>query len=93
MQNLRLIQITPEDLKTEINDAVSSSFKKLLQRDSLFNNDDKNFITRKDVKKMLHVCDSTITNWCKSGRLKKYCIGGKVLFLKDEVTKSLIQVN
>jgi hypothetical protein len=93
MQNLRLIQITPEDLKTEINDAVSSSFKNLLQRDSLFNNDDKNFITRKDVKKMLHVCDSTITNWCKSGRLKKYCIGGKVLFLKDEVTNSLIQIN
>jgi hypothetical protein len=93
MQNLRLIQITPEDLKTEINDAVSSSFKNLLQRDFLFNNDDKNFITRKDVKKMLHVCDSTITNWCKSGRLKKYCIGGKVLFLKDEVTNSLIQIN
>ena len=93
MKDFRFIQISPEDLKTEINDAVSSSFKNLLQRDSLFNSDDKNFITRKDLKKMLHVCDSTITNWCKSGRLKKYYMGGKVFFLKDEVTNSLIQTN
>jgi hypothetical protein len=93
MKDFRFIQISPEDLKTEINDAVSSSFETLLQKDSFINNNDKNIITRKDVKKMLHVCDSTITNWCKSGRLKKYCIGGKVFFLKDEVTNSLIQIN
>ncbi len=93
MTEVKFIQISPEDLKTKINDAVTSSFKTLLQRDSITISPDQNIITRKDVKKMLHVCDSTITNWCNSGRLKKYCIGGKVFFLKDEVTKSLIQVN
>lgn len=93
MTEVKFIQISPEDLKTKINDAVTSSFKTLLQRDSITNSPDQNIITRKDVKKMLHVCDSTITNWCNNGRLKKYCIGGKVFFLKDEVTKSLIQVN
>ncbi len=93
MTEVKFIQISPEDLKTKINDAVTSSFKTLLQRDSITNSSDKNIITRKDVKEMFSVCDSTITNWCKSGRLKKYCIGGKVFFLKDEVTNSLIQVN
>ncbi len=93
MTEVKFIQISPEDLKTKINDAVTSSFKTLLQRDSITNSSDKNIITRKDVKEMFSVCDSTITNWCKSCRLKKYCIGGKVFFLKDEVTKSLIQVN
>lgn len=93
MTEVKFIQISPEDLKTKINDAVTSSFKTLLKRDSIANSTDKNIITRKDVKEMLHICDSTITNWCKSGRLKKYCMGGKVFFLKDEVTNSLIQVN
>lgn len=93
MTEVKFIQISPDDLKSKINDAVTSSFKTLLQRDSITNSSDKNIITRKDVKEMFSVCDSTITNWCKSGRLKKYCIGGKVFFLKNEVTKSLIQVN
>lgn len=93
MTEVEFIQISPEDLKTKINDAVTSSFKTLLQSDTVVKSSDKNIITRKDVKEMFHVCDSTITNWCNSGRLKKYCIGGKVLFLKDEVMNSLIQVN
>lgn len=93
MTEVKFIQISPEDLKSKINDAVTSSFKTLLQRDSITNSSDKNIITRKDVKEIFSVCDSTITNWCNNGRLKKYCIGGKVFFLKDEVTNSLIQVN
>lgn len=93
MTEVNIIQISSEDLKTKINDAVTSSFKTLLQGDSIVNSAEKNIITRKDVKKMFSVCDSTITNWCNRGRLKKYCIGGKVFFLKDEVTKSLIRVN
>lgn len=93
MAEIKFIQISPEDLKTEINDAVSTSFKSLLKRDFPMNNVDKNIITRKDLKEMFQVCDSTITNWCNSGRLKKYGMGNKVYFLKEEVTKSLIQIN
>ena len=52
MTEVKFIQISPEDLKTKINDAVTSSFKTLLQRDSITNSSDKNIITRKDVKEI-----------------------------------------
>ena len=42
MTEVKIVQISTEDLKSKINDAVTSSFKTLLQRDSIANSPDKN---------------------------------------------------
>jgi excisionase family DNA binding protein len=43
------------------------------------------FITRQELAAMLKVNLSTIHNWVKTRRIKKYCLGGRVYFNRKEI--------
>jgi len=43
------------------------------------------FITRQELAAMLKVNLSTIHNWVKTRRIKKYCLGGRVYFNRQEI--------
>jgi excisionase family DNA binding protein len=45
----------------------------------------KETLTRKDVAELLHVTKQTVINYTKSGLLRSYKMGRRVLYLKDEV--------
>jgi len=49
-------------------------------------------LTRFQVAELFHVSVRTIDNWTKQGILKSTKLGGKVLYLKQEILKAL-QVN
>lgn len=51
--------------------------------------DSKKFLSVKELMQFLGICKTSVYNHVKSGKLKSYRIGGRVLFDKDEVEKAI----
>ena len=51
------------------------------------------YITKKEISQLFHVSLSTVNNWDKAKVIKRYQIGGRVLFKIDEVEKKLSESN
>lgn len=83
---VQLIQITVEELTAIIENCVKKQLETLLSNsDSATAKEQKEYLTRKELKEMLNVSYVTIHNHCKRGTLKKYTFGNKVYFSIDEV--------
>lgn len=50
------------------------------------------YMTRNEVKDMLHVDLSTVHNWTKKGKLKAYGIGNRIYYKRDEVEQSITPI-
>lgn len=84
--NSILIQnISPEDFKQLISDAVEEKFIKY-QPQAI---KDKKYLTRKEVKELLKISLPTLNEYTKTGKLKGYRIGGRILYRTDEIQESL----
>lgn len=88
MQQVQLIQITPEQLQEAILNGVK------LQLDQLKKNfqpkEPEEYLSRTEVAEMLKVDISTIHNWSKSGKLKRHGIGNRVYFKRSEIEANII---
>lgn len=71
-----------EEVKEEILSMKRSEL--LAERDAASSGE---FMTRKDVMKLLKRCDSTLTKWARKGYLVPLFIGGKYLYRKSDVMK------
>lgn len=49
-------------------------------------------LTRNEVAEMLKCDISTVHNWTKKGKLKKYCIGDRTYYKRTEVESALIAI-
>jgi excisionase family DNA binding protein len=47
------------------------------------------YLTRSVVAKLLHISLPTLSDWTKTGRLKSYRIGSRVLYKRDEIDAGL----
>lgn len=50
-------------------------------------------MTRKEVAEFLKCDESTVHNWAKKGKLKKYAIGNRAYYKRHEVEAALINTN
>jgi excisionase family DNA binding protein len=50
------------------------------------------WLTRQEVADMLKCDPSTVHNWTKKGKLKKYCIGDRAYYKRSEVEAALIAI-
>ena len=50
------------------------------------------WLTRNEVAEMLKCDISTVHNWTKKGKLKKYCIGDRTYYKRTEVESALIAI-
>lgn len=50
------------------------------------------WLTRKEVADLLKCDMSTVHNWTKKGKLKKYCIGDRTYYKRDEVEGALVGI-
>lgn len=50
------------------------------------------WLTRSEVAEMLKCDISTVHNWTKKGKLKKYCIGDRTYYKRSEVESALIAI-
>jgi len=51
------------------------------------------YLTRKELAKLLKCDLSTIHNWCVKGKLKPYGIGNRVYFKRSEIEANLVPLS
>lgn len=81
---IRFIQVTPDELTAMIADAVVKGFE---QAKEFFNKPTKQseYLTRKETAKRLKISLGTLDNWTKSGKLTSHKIDRKVLYKECEI--------
>jgi hypothetical protein len=87
----RVLEFTREDLERLVKEALSSEFQKMMV---MINNIEGNktksdLMTREEVSKLLNVSLVTLHNWEKKKVLVSRKVGGRVLYLRDEVYSRL----
>jgi DNA-binding transcriptional regulator YiaG len=87
----RVLEFTREDLERLVKEALSSEFQKMM---GMINNLEGNrtksdLMTREEVSKLLNVSLVTLHNWEKRKVLVSRKVGGRVLYLRDEVYSRL----
>ena len=91
MEAIQLIGITPEQLQNAIIEGVQTqlnSFKKHFEQKP-----NTEYLTRKEVAKMLSINLSTLHYWVKNKKLKAYSISSRIYFKRKEVEQSIIHIN
>lgn len=74
-----------ELLKKLVKEAVIEATAHLSQKTE----EEKELLSMQQAVEMLHVTRQTIRNWEKKGLVKPIRVGGRVLFLKDELLANL----
>ncbi len=95
MEQIRVLQITPDELEALINNSVKNSVEnsvKSVVKEIKNDNKSTEYMTRKDVCDMLHINLATLHRYTKAGKLKSYGIGSRVLYRRDEVESVIIQI-
>ena len=80
-----------EDLERLVKEALSSEFQKMMGMINNFegNKTKSDLMTREEVSKLLNVSLVTLHNWEKKKVLVSRKVGGRVLYLRDEVYSRL----
>ncbi|WP_299366708.1 helix-turn-helix domain-containing protein [Winogradskyella sp.] len=83
--------IKPDDLILNFKELIRteiSEFKKLLKL-----KESEEYLTRKEVAKMLKIDLSSVHNWTKKGKLKSHGLGGRVYYKKSEIENAFVKLN
>ncbi|APY11310.1 hypothetical protein BWZ22_08675 [Seonamhaeicola sp. S2-3] len=92
----KLTLLTPDELKSFIKpineklELLQNQLKELKQQPQ--EQTPVKYLTRKEVGKMLSVNLATVHNMTVKGILKKYQIGGRVLYKLDEVENAIVEL-
>jgi hypothetical protein len=84
---MKIIQVTPEELKQLINEALDSKLKEILH--NVKPEPKIEYLTREETSKILSVSKGTLNNWRKSGILEPDCIGKRVLYTRQAIDKKI----
>ena len=91
MEQLKLIQVTPEELQNTISEVLKlqfSNFKKDLSTEKA--NDD--LLTQKEACEFLKVHVSTLIAWQNKGKIKGFSILNRRYYKRSQLLESLIPV-
>ena len=90
MQNIQLIQVTPEELQSQIIKGVKAELEQL--KKDFQPKTPSEYLTRNEVAEMLKIDLSSVHNWTKKGKLISYGIGGRVYYKRHEIEQAIIQL-
>ena len=87
----RVLEFSREDLERLVKEALSSEFQKMMGMLHNFegNKPKSDLMTREEVSELLNVSLVTLHNWEKRKVLVSRKLGGRVLYLRDEVYSRL----
>ena len=85
--DIQFIQITPAELKELIRETIRCEFIEFAK--DFQPKEPTEYLTRKEVVKMLNINMSTLHHWTKQGKLKAYGIGARIYYKRHEVDKAL----
>lgn len=81
MKQITYLEMTPENLKVFISEAVSSALAEQKQ--------EKRYLTRDQVTKMLSISLPTLHAWINEGKIIARKVGRRTLFLEEEINQSI----
>lgn len=81
--------VTPEEIYDWMNNDFIQNLKSQLQQNQTKGIE---FLTRKEVAKLLKVSLVTLSEWNKKGILKPYRIGKLIRYKKPEIEEALIRI-
>lgn len=91
MQQIQFISISPEQLQNAIIEGVKTQLEEL--KKFYQPKEPPKYVTRNYVAdEMLHCDISTVHNLTVRGVLTKYQIGGRVLFIRQEVEEAIVKL-
>jgi excisionase family DNA binding protein len=80
--------ITVNDLLLQIEQLIDAKISNLPQNE----NDQSDYLSRKEVSKLLKITLPTLHDWTKLGYLRSYKMGTRVLYKQSEVIETLEKV-
>lgn len=92
VQNVFLLGMTKEELVTEIKKIINElfdEFKGELTKSKV--PDPEDYLTPKEVEKLLGISHTTRIAWSKKGILKRHYLNSKPYYLRSEIDASMIE--
>ena len=90
MNAIQITQFTPNELKSLLMEGVQQVINQI--REEFQPKTPTQYLTRKQVAKMLDINLTTLNNWTNRGALTSYGIQGRVYYKRDEVEKAIIKL-
>lgn len=87
-ENVLLSLIGEDQLKSIVENAIRKIMLELKENTPKVDE----WLTSKQVCKMLHVSKSTIVNWRNTGKLKSHKIGGRILFKREDILAKIAEL-
>ena len=91
MDTIKIIQVTPEELKETIAETLKTQLEKLSK--DLNIEDPNELLTRTETAKHLKINLATLWSWSKSGKIKSVGLGSRVYYRRSDIEKALIKIN
>ena len=90
MNAIQITQFTPNELKSLLMEGVQQVINQI--REEFQPKTPTQYLTRKQVAKMLDINLTTLNNWTNRGALTSYGIQGRVYYKRDEVERAFIEL-
>jgi len=90
MESIQFYSVTPEQLQSAIIDGVKTQLESLKLH--FRPKQPKTYLSRLEVSKMLNVSLVTLNKWNKSGQLKAFGIGGRVLYRQEDIDNAIVEL-
>lgn len=90
MNAIQITQFTPNELKSLLMEGVQQVVNQI--REEFQPKTPTQYLTRKQIAKMLDINLTTLNNWTNKGVLISYGIQGRVYYKRDEVEKAIIKL-
>ena len=90
MNAIQITQFTPNELKSLLMEGVQQVVNQI--REEFQPKTPTQYLTRKQVAKMLDINLTTLNNWTNKGVLISYGIQGRVYYKRDEVERAFIKL-
>lgn len=87
-EQVQFIGITPDTLRASLIEDVKTELERITKQ--FQPKEPTEFLTRHEVADLLKVDLSTLHNWAKKGKLKRYGIGHRVYYKRAEVESSIV---
>ena len=89
MNTIQITELTTNELRSLLKESVKQEFNQL--KEEILCKTPTQYLTRKQVAKMLDINLTTLNNWTNRGALTSYGIQGRVYYKRDEVEKAIIK--
>lgn len=90
MNTIQITELTTNELKSLLKESVKQEFNQL--KEEILCKTPTQYLTRKQVAKMLDINLTTLNNWTNRGVLISYGIQGRVYYKRDEVERAFIEL-